>query len=249
MARIRTIKPEFWTSEQIVECSPTARLLFIGMWNFADDAGNLPASAKTLKMQVFPGDDMTVASVTAMVDELKSAGLVVEYTAESRLYWHITGWHHQKIDKPTVKHPTIEEGAIVNHSTTIRRVVDEPSPPEGNGMDTERKGGEKKQTRVSALPCPPDVDDQVWQDFTRHRKAKGAPITETALRGIEREAQAAGMSLQAALEICCQRGWTGFKAEWVMRDKLPGKIQQQTREERDDAMVERARKLIFGAEA
>lgn len=39
MARIRTIKPEFWTAEQVMELSRDARLLFIGMWNFCDDAG------------------------------------------------------------------------------------------------------------------------------------------------------------------------------------------------------------------
>jgi len=43
MARIRTIKPEFWVSEQVGECSPNARLLFIGMWNFCDDRGVHPA--------------------------------------------------------------------------------------------------------------------------------------------------------------------------------------------------------------
>ena len=63
MARIRTIKPEFWTSEQVMECSPLARLLFIGVWNFCDDAGNHPMSAKTLKALVFPGDDITSAKV------------------------------------------------------------------------------------------------------------------------------------------------------------------------------------------
>jgi hypothetical protein len=50
MARIRTVKPEFWTSEQVMNCSRDARLLFIGMWNFCDDGGNHPASAKTLKV-------------------------------------------------------------------------------------------------------------------------------------------------------------------------------------------------------
>jgi hypothetical protein len=49
MARIRTVKPEFWTSEQVMELSPLARLAFIGMWNFCDDAGVHTASAKRLK--------------------------------------------------------------------------------------------------------------------------------------------------------------------------------------------------------
>ncbi len=44
MARIRTTKPEFWSSAQIIELSRDARLLFIGMWNFCDDNGRHKAS-------------------------------------------------------------------------------------------------------------------------------------------------------------------------------------------------------------
>ena len=77
MSRIRTVKPEFWTSEQVVELSPTARLLFIGIWNFCDDQGIHPASAKTLKMEVFPGDDFSVAEIEAMVSEILNQGLMI----------------------------------------------------------------------------------------------------------------------------------------------------------------------------
>ncbi|MCS5946284.1 hypothetical protein LNP25_19480 [Klebsiella variicola subsp. variicola] len=53
MARIRTVKPEFWTDEKVVECSIPARLLFIGLFNFANDMGCLERSPKRLKMQIF----------------------------------------------------------------------------------------------------------------------------------------------------------------------------------------------------
>ncbi len=62
--RIRTIKPEFFVSEQVADVSPTCRLLFVGMWIFCDDHGIHPASPKQLKMEVFPGDDITVAEVS-----------------------------------------------------------------------------------------------------------------------------------------------------------------------------------------
>ena len=113
MARIRSIKPEFWTSEQIMEVSPVARLAFIGIWTFCDDGGNHPAAIKTLKAEVFPGDNMT--NMVEIVEELISAGLLVQYSANGKDYWHVTGWHHQKIDQPTFRHPkpdgTIPEGA------------------------------------------------------------------------------------------------------------------------------------------
>jgi len=67
--------------------------------------------------------------------------------------------------------------------------------------------------------APPNgVTDSVWQDWLSLRKAKRAAVTQTAIDGIEREAKKAGVSLQAALETCCARGWTGFKAEWL-KDK------------------------------
>ncbi len=105
MARIRTIKPEFWTSEQIMECSPNARLLFIGMWNFCDDAGIHPASPKTLKAEIFPSDDISASEVEGLVGELIAQGLLEKYEVAGHHYWAVTGWHHQRIDQPTFKHP------------------------------------------------------------------------------------------------------------------------------------------------
>lgn len=100
MARVRTIKPEFWSSAQVMECSPNARLFFIGLWNFCDDHGNHPASEKQLKALVFPGDEFSLATIRGMVDELASNGLLLRYSHENKEYLHVTGWVHQKIDKP-----------------------------------------------------------------------------------------------------------------------------------------------------
>lgn len=115
MARIRTIKPEFWTSEQVMECSAMARLLFIGIWNFCDDAGNHPMSPKTIKALVFPGDDITSLAVEALLTELVTNRLITIYEAASKQYLHVNGWHHQKIDRPTVKHPEFVESSPSTH--------------------------------------------------------------------------------------------------------------------------------------
>ena len=82
MARIRSIKPEFWTSEQIAECSPNVRLLFIGMWNFCDDYGVHPASEMRLKMEVFPSDSFSKDDIRRMIDELLANGLLAEYEVD-----------------------------------------------------------------------------------------------------------------------------------------------------------------------
>lgn len=61
-----------------------------------------------------------------------------------------------------------------------------------------------------------DVDADVWQDFVALRKAKKALLTKTAVDGIRVEADKAGLTLEAALRVCCERGWAGFKASWLV---------------------------------
>lgn len=101
MARIRTIKPEYWSNEKVMNCSRSARLLFIGLWNFADDDGRCIDSAKTIKAQILPGDDdVNSEMVRGMIDELSANDLVQKYEVDGRAYLQITGWNHQKIDKP-----------------------------------------------------------------------------------------------------------------------------------------------------
>lgn len=142
MARIRSIKPEFWSSEQVMECSPMARLLFIGLWNFCDDGGNHVASAKTVKAEIFPGDDISSSDVQRMLDELSSNSLIAFYANGDKQYLHVTGWRkHQKIDRPTFKHPPFSDDA--------RRGLDESSPPEGKGE--EGRGEEGKGEDLSSL--------------------------------------------------------------------------------------------------
>ena len=77
-----------------------------------------------------------------------------------------------------------------------------------------------KKTRAS-INRSPEVSEKVWNDFMAIRKAKRAPLTETALKGIKREADKAGMALEAALSMACERGWQGFKAIWVDSSDKP----------------------------
>ncbi|MES1993159.1 MAG: hypothetical protein V4457_06035 [Pseudomonadota bacterium] len=99
MARIRTIKPEFWVDEKIGECSTNARLLFIASWSFADDKGSLERSAKQLKAQAFPYDTI---DCEPLVQELLDAGLLIEYSGgDGKIYLHVNHFsEHQRIDKP-----------------------------------------------------------------------------------------------------------------------------------------------------
>lgn len=70
-------------------------------------------------------------------------------------------------------------------------------------------------TIAVAVARPNNVDEKVWEDFLALRKAKAAPLTETALEGIRSQAEKAKLTINQALQICCARGWQGFNANWV----------------------------------
>lgn len=76
MARIRTIKPEFFTSEDIVALSPHARLLYIALWCEADKEGRMTWKPNTFKLRYLPADSV---DIRALSNELVNAGLVVLY--------------------------------------------------------------------------------------------------------------------------------------------------------------------------
>jgi len=60
------------------------------------------------------------------------------------------------------------------------------------------------------------VQEQIVKDFKALRITHRAKVTKTAIDGIKREALKAGVSFEDALRICCERGWRGFKAEWLL---------------------------------
>lgn len=65
------------------------------------------------------------------------------------------------------------------------------------------------------INTPDGVSESIWKDFLLHRKSKKAPITETVIKGLQREAKKAGISLEQAITITIERNWVGFKAEWA----------------------------------
>ena len=82
---------------------------------------------------------------------------------------------------------------------------------------------EKPKRKRTSVARPDGVSEQVWEDFSALRAKRRAPITETALKGIQREAEKAGITLEEALSTCCERGWQGFKADWYKREQLERK--------------------------
>lgn len=97
MARIRTIKPDFWTDGTIIGLSAMARLFYIGTWNFSlCDRGHLPDDAIGLKLKILPADDV---DPYALIGELLSTGRLIRRRSGGRTYlYNPRLGEHQKTD-------------------------------------------------------------------------------------------------------------------------------------------------------
>lgn len=168
MARIRTIKPEFWSSPAMRGLDPYARLLFIAMWNWADDVGRGSANPGELRGFAFPNDDeIELADIRRMLGGIRRAFGVVFYEVDERPYYYIPSWDkHQKIDKrSTPRHPGPDDGSPFNpdpedasyqqeqaDSEETRRVP--PSARRDLGAGTGEQGNRGTE-KNSSSPAPP----------------------------------------------------------------------------------------------
>lgn len=124
MARQRIIQPEFWSDAKVARLSLRARLLFMGLWSFADDGGVHPDDVLELRLRIFPGDlDATEKSMLACLDELVEQHLVVRFCAQDGgKYLQVRNWdRHQTIRKPHIRHPQYDTSAApVQHQCGTR---------------------------------------------------------------------------------------------------------------------------------
>ena len=83
--------------------------------------------------------------------------------------------------------------------------------------------------RATSVACPPDVSEQVWQDWLLLRKSKKASVTETVVKGARSEAEKLGWALERFLVEWCTRGSQGLIAEWVEKPNGLTKTGQMNR--------------------
>lgn len=105
MARIRSIKPQFWSDVKIANLkNKLAGYFFIGLWNFADDEGKFPYDSKALSlhMPIFRSKE-----IVTYLSELSQQGLIRKSACSQ--WGVITNWNHQKINRPVVPKVKKEE--------------------------------------------------------------------------------------------------------------------------------------------
>ena len=174
MARIRSIKPEFWEDEKLSALPFEARLFFIGMWNFADDQGVIRAIPKVLKAKVFPYDDIPITSIAKWCSLLVTATALIPFTHNGESFFIIrTFGLHQKVDARYIK--LIVPAEVVedklNTFNSGGHNVTTPGPHREHTVNTSQEwsgversvigsgDGEDVESRAANGPRTPDLEN------------------------------------------------------------------------------------------
>lgn len=200
MARIRTIKPEFFTSLTIADLTPEQRLTFIGLWTHVDDEGRCVDDPRLIKAAIWPLDDRTAADIEVDLKALTESSLITRYTLNRKRYLAVTNWaEHQRINRPTEsKLPAPEEGdptppepptSTNGDSYMAHGELTEDSPQERKGKEGNREG---KGTPLPPTPSSTDptvgetgrpLPDRMTDAFLE-RFARGNAYTRRQVRSV-----------------------------------------------------------------
>lgn len=239
MARMRYIKPGFWTDGVMVRLSPFARLLYIGSWNFAMcELGHLPDDPFELKLQILPADQVDPAE---LVEELVAADRFDRVTAGGRTYLRARRLpNHQKTDKryearcpactalssaaaagaPGDSPPPPEEPPVTpGHAEPPPVSTDLPdslpfTPEEGKGG----KGSRKEQRPPRAVravpdePGPADRFDEFFEVFPR--KVGKSDALKAWVKAVKRTKDPQRL-IEAAARYAAECRRTGRSAEHI----------------------------------
>lgn len=194
MARIRSIKPEFWTSETIADLDVGTRLTFIGLWSYVDDNGVGVYNERLVASSLYPMDDPreALARIREAFARLSAKGRVALYETSGKRYVYVTTWdEHQRVDKP--RKPRYPRPDECEHTpltppptcgnTPIREPVAEPSreprepvatPQEFPALEQgagSREQGSREQgvpPTADALPARRDTAQTLLSEWLDH---------------------------------------------------------------------------------
>jgi hypothetical protein len=182
MGRIRTVKPELLTHEDLFilekETGLPIRLAFVGLFTVCDRDGKFKWQPNRIKLAVLPYDELDFSRV---LDALVTRGFIRMYSVNNEIFGVIPTWNkHQVINnrESASEIPDPEENSYISTASTREaRVVVASATPlvrapvEGKGREGKGKGREGDKGAA-----PPIGETSVifsyWQKVMNHPQSK-----------------------------------------------------------------------------
>ncbi len=170
MARIRYLKPEFFTDEELAELPFKTRLFYSGLWTLADKEGRLEYRPKYLKAMIFPYDPGGVEKEIEDLCKPKSSGrpFLQFYSINGFDYLQILSWKdHQS------PHNTERESKLPPPPIEISPLN---NPPKDKDKDKDKCASPKLELSNRAItvkqPLLIEQHEIFWESYPK-KKNKG----------------------------------------------------------------------------
>ena len=197
MARIRTVKPEFWKHEDLSDLPEATHLLAAALLNYADDEGYFNAHPGLIKAECLPLREPSV-SVHESLEHMSRVGFIRLGNGEDgkRYGQIVTFLEHQRINRPSPS-KIKKIGIVWDGSPEPHPQITETSHPERN-----REQGKEHDT-----PHKPPASEkpQVAKRETNRKKKL------TLLEAIEEHPSLKDGCITRAKRLFKENGWPGME--------------------------------------
>lgn len=209
MPRIRTIKPQFFLDEDLGTICRDARLMFVGLWNLADDSGVFEWRPLKIKAQLFPYDeDITAETIEGWLRQLVKIGDISEPFAngKKRFGFIYTLTKHQMIQHPSkYRHADVPPELLEKSATIIKQ----------QGLDLPITDGDQRH--------PEHIDGifELWnsQGMIKHKKLTGEIQRAIEIRLKDFSVEDISQAIKNYAEIVKGEQYF-FKYRWTLKDFL-----------------------------
>ena len=237
MARVRNLKPGFFTNEDLAECSCWARLCFAGLWTIADREGRLEDRPKRIKGQLFP---MDTVDVDPLLDELQARGFILRYAHQSRGFIQIIAFH--KHQNPHFREPS----SVIPSPESLGLAVDAAAVKPGafgsyDDQEAQGKPGAFNGLKEGqASDKPGALSSKVDIECTQSRAEPGTRNPENGERPLEQRAarKTAERFEEFWAEYPVKKGRADAEAKWrakgydTIADRIIADVKRRKAEDR-----------------
>lgn len=189
MARIRSVKPEYWSDYDMARHSRDARLLYIALWNQSDEHGRLHGDPRWVKGHCFPyDDDLNLAAIGRLLLELEQAGKLERYTVKGAPYLYLPNLS---------EHQRLEPDKVASKLPAPSDADQTPPDPGSNGLH-----GSSSERRADSSERRADRPEKTAASLGCMEHVAGSMSLAPPPDGAKKSARAPDELWDAVVEVC-----------------------------------------------
>lgn len=216
MARIRSIKPEFFRHEvlqdlEIANPGKYPLMVFAGLWGHCDNKGRFEWKPRQLKLDILPFLPFDMAETLSV---LAGAEMVRRYEVDGKVYGEIPTFEkHQRLSgKELTEGEKFPPNPNMNREATGKQqgsAGDVQESQEGKGKEEEGNGEKHAQDKPAPVSVP-GLDMEAWNRWEKYRREIKKTIKPASVLAAQQQMAKLGEKQSEAVSHSIANGYQGL---------------------------------------